>query len=511
MMHKDLNAKIASSVIDSGRLFPNQFVLSPLYLDGLPDWQKIDVSEHIKLMAHPGLGVTRAHDGQSSLTLLGYMLDPLQPAASDETILRSMLEHYTSLANLIAASERYGGRWLIIAGRGDQLAMFGDALGLRQVFYTPNHNDNGVWAASQPGMLAECLGLVMSDEANEFIHSPDFRCHREYPWPATATPYAALKHLQPNHSLDLISGEAHRYWPDRSLAPVSFDEAIDTLVQTLPALIEAASLRFDLAVGMTAGWDSRLVLAASRAVSHKLSYITVQQAAMVDSAEDIRIPARVLTTLGLSHHVIKAATYTSPEFAYVFKRSVCLAHDHYAADAEAVYRYCGRRKVAITGSGAEVGRCSHRSQLGFTDHDRITAHDLARLEKIQNSAFAVRQFEAWMHDLGERHGIPLLDLHEWEQGHGNWLAMTQLEFDSGWQDIFTPYNCRRVLTTMLALDERYRCKPDYLLFRETIRRLWPEALSEAINPLPALTLKRRLRDVLARVFKPRRALPGLSG
>jgi hypothetical protein len=101
---------------------------------------------------------------------------------------------------------------------------------------------------------------------------------------------------------------------------------------------------------------------------------------------------------------------------------------------------------------------------------------------MEGQPFAIRHFEDWLADVGDGHGINLLDLFEWEQGHGNWLATTQLEFDSAWGDIFTPYNCREVLTTLLAVDERDRRKPHCRLFRELMQRLWPNVLSEPINP-----------------------------
>jgi hypothetical protein len=116
--------------------------------------------------------------------------------------------------------------------------------------------------------------------------------------------------------------------------------------------------------------------------------------------------------------------------------------------------------------------------------------------------FALKHFDNWLSDLGDTHGINVLDLFEWEQGHGNWLAMTQLEFDSAWRDIFTPYNSRDVLVTLLSVDESYRRKPEYRLFRDLMARLWPEVLREPINPerragLPG-RIRRRLRVVLER-------------
>lgn len=118
--------------------------------------------------------------------------------------------------------------------------------------------------------------------------------------------------------------------------------------------------------------------------------------------------------------------------------------------------------------------------------------------------FAVHHFEKWLADVEVRHGVKLLDLFEWEQGHGNWLAMTQLEFDIAWREIITPYNCREVLTTLLGVDERYRRTPDYLLFRRVIEKLWPDVLREPINPqehgILLRRVKRKLRTLAGRWF-----------
>jgi hypothetical protein len=377
-----------------------------------------------------------------------------------------------------------------------------DALGLRQVFYTMGPIGGGFWAGSQPGILAECLDLEMDQSAQRFVESYAFRTHPEYRWPAAATPYAELRHLLPNHVLDLRAGRARRYWPDRPLTPLSAKTALEIMTDRLPGLISAAAARFDLALGLTAGWDSRLVLAASRQIKDKISYVTIRQRNMPDSARDLVVASRLAARLGLPHHIIHAAATNSAEFSYIFKRSASFAHWHYAPDAEAILAFARRQKVALTGSGAEVGRCSFRSDLPLSRWRRARARDLARLQRMDSEPFAISQFEAWLASLGDTHGINVLDLFEWEQGHGNWLAMTQLEFDSAWQDIFTPYNSREVLVTLLSVDERYRRKPDYRLFRDLILRLWPEVLSEPINPQGgggiASRLRRRVSTTLER-------------
>jgi len=485
------------------QLFPNQFLIGPDTVNWLHGWKTLHVREDIVINLHPGLRAVQVRGTQSSLTLVGYILDPDDPAASDKAILEKLLLGFSSISDLFEATSAYGGRWVIIATHAEQVCLFADALGLRQAFFTPQYYQGGVWVGSQPGILAECLGFSMGEAASEFTESFNFRTHKEYRWPAASTPFKEIRHLLPNHYLDLRTGQDIRYWPQMPLEPISLSAAVDRLEHLLPGLIKAAAMRFELALGITAGWDSRLVLAASHEIKDKLDYLTVRQGMMPDTANDIVIPARLLTRLGLAHTVIKALPYMSAKFCYRFKRNVYLAHDHYGGDAEAILAWSQHRKVAMTGSGAEIGRCSYRAQMPDVERRRITAHDLARLQKMGDSQFVIEAFETWLGGLGDRHGCNLLDLFEWEQGHGNWLAMTQLEFDSAWEDIFTPYNCRDVLVTLLSVEERYRRKPDYLLFRKAIERLWPDVMDEPINPKLPTKRKSLVSRLMGRLRKSR--------
>jgi hypothetical protein len=482
----------------SWRLHGGQFLLGPSFAAGhFAGWQKIDIGAALKLTAHPDLACARAtDDGERTLTLVGHMLDPLAPAATNDDILQQLLHRFTGRLDLIKATSGYGGRWLLIATNGPEKFLFHDALGLRQVFYTNPADTGSLWAMSQPGIDAELLSLQPDAAATAFMNSPAFRADPEYRWPGEASPFRGLKHLLSNHWLDLATGTSHRYWPGAPLARVQPEAAIERLSVLLPGIVRAAAQRFELALGVTAGLDSRLVLAAARGVKDRLCCVTVRQGGMAPDHADLTIPGRLLNRLGLPHEVIQAQQHMTPEFSEAFKRSVYLAHDHYGPDAEAILRRFARTKAVLTGSGSEVGRCSFRKTLPRSDRRTITPAHLARLQRMDHEPFALRHFERWLNDAAPRHNIKLLDLFEWEQGHGNWLAMTQLEFDIAWREIITPYNCREVLTTILGVDERYRRAPDYILFRRLTDRLWPEVMQEPINPRPRQSLRQRLKGVV---------------
>jgi len=475
--------------------YPSQFALGPDFVDRLPG-SHFRISESLKLTLHTDVAYTRVAEGFRELTLVGHMLDPRAPAAGNEEILWQLLGRYTDRATLIEATAGLGGRWVLIAANGEERFLFNDALGLRQVFYVDPRETGALWAVSQPGLVAEILALPLDPEAERFMESYAFRSHPEYRWPGEATAFRTVRHLLPNHWLDLNSGVPQRYWPARPLVALEPDAAIERLEILLPGMIQAAAQRFDLALSLTAGLDSRLLLAAARNIRDRISFVTVRQSKMSDHHPDVMVPARLLQHLGLPHQIVSSAATTTADFSSRFKHAVYLAHEHYGPDAEAILRSFSRTKAALTGSGAEVGRCAFRKALPRSDSRTITATDLSHLQNMSREPFAVRNFEKWLADAEMRHGIKLLDLFEWEQGHGNWLAMTQLEFDIAWREIITPYNCREILTTLLAVDERYRRAPDYLLFKSLIRRLWPQVLSEPINPEERWILLRRVKRKL---------------
>jgi len=480
-------------------MYASQFFIGPDFLENKEGWKRTELSQGLRLTAHPELPVSRIVNGDLSLTLIGFMLDPDAPAATDEQILHDLIMHFSGIRALTAATARFGGRWILVADNKIQRWLFHDALGLRQVFYTDPAEAGALCAMSQSGLARGVLGLALDDEAKVYMESHVFRSNLEYRWPGTATAFRGLKHLLPNHVLDLDTGVVERYWPDKPLASLDPQSATGEIAHLLQGLVAAGAARFDVALSLTAGLDSRLVLAAARHVKDQLTYVTIRQAKMPDNHADIEVPARLLGSLGLPHQVIRAESSISPEFAYVFKSSVFLSHDHYGADAEAIFRTFGRKKVALVGSGGEVGRCYtrvSRLRVWLTSLEET----LARIEIGTTQKFAVHHYRKWLDEMGDVHNVSVSDLFEWEQGHGNWVAMTEQEFDIAWRDIYTPYNCRAVLATMLSVKSKYRKGPQYRLFDMLIKKLWPAVLAVPVNPHRKFSHIQRIKLLRMAIF-----------
>ena len=460
----------------------SQFILGQEFAPGMEGWQHVTIGHGLKLTAHPELNVVQVRKGARSLTGLGMLLDPNHPNAGDRDILEGLLEQFESLDQLMVATSSLGGRWAIIATDGHDQRLFHDAFGLRQVFYTVPEIAGRPYAMSEAAAGAVLLDLPMDGEARTFMNSAEFRREPEYKWPAASSPFQGIQRLLPNHYLDLRSGDCRRFWPNRRIHSIGIEEGVEKIAGLLTGMLRAAVQRFELAVAVTCGIDSRVVLAACKDIKDRVSFVTVRQWRMDDESPDITVPGTLLARLGLGHDVIHAPVTTTPEFIRIFKSSTFLAHDHYGPDVEAVLGHYQRSKVAVTGSGGEVGRRAFRADLRWFDHKRVTPDYLSRIEIGSRNSFALKHFDMWLTDVGSTHGINKLDLFEWEQGCGSWLATTQLEFDMAWKDIFTPFNCRDLVVAMLAVPVRYRKGPDFPLFQRLIQEMWPEVQDAPINP-----------------------------
>ncbi len=461
-------------------LYRSQFVLGPVFNNDLQSWQRIRVDESICLTVHPGLTVHQVVHQDNSITLLGFILDPENPDAGNQEIIERMVLSIGSLSDVIECTAEFGGRWILIVKIGNDRLLLHDPVGMRQVFYTDVDQIQGLWCASQPGLIAEMLDIPLDQEAYEFIKNLQLT-YNEYWVPGDASLYKEIKHLLPNHYLNLNTGQCCRYWPNRNLAMQPIDDAVDKISKTLDGLMQSAANRFELTLALSAGWDSRLVFAASKVISHRLSYYSIIKPGMTRNHPDIDIPARLLAKLGLKHDIVECDSELDADFSENFYKIAPMAHEVVLPRMQVLLKHYNLSKVAVTGGISEVARCHYRLP-GDAPLSVAALPQIASMAKIGDHPFAIKLLERWFEGLDAGYNLNPLDLFMWEQDFGNWLAMIYLEFDIAWKDIFTPFNTRNLLLDMLSVEERYRRPPDYQLYRRLIIKMWPELLSEPINP-----------------------------
>lgn len=383
---------------------------------------------------------------------------------------------------------------MIILDYDNNLRIFSDAAGFRQVFYTKD-SSKGIWCVSQPGIIAEQLNLDFDkDIVNNFMNSPFFKNNPEYWYPGDSSSFKEIIHLLPNHYLDLNTGKSVRYWPTNKQNTLSLEECVEKSSDLLKGLIESAYHRFDLALAISAGVDSRVLLAASKEFSEHILYFTQTHQNLTEKGMDIVVPAKLLPKLSLKHKIIKCPSNMDDEFKNKFKRNVTTARLDKGLIIYCSYKCFNPEKVQINGNVSGIAKCCYR----LSKLSKVSGETLAKFAEMGKNTFAIKQFEKWLsttEGIEKRYGINILDLFFWEQREGNWAAMTFTEADIA-NETFTPYNCRCLLTTLLSVEEKHRMKPKYELYKKLIMHMWPETLELPINPQPFKDRVKRLLKLL---------------
>lgn len=477
--------------------FRRQFILSSVALDSFSSWKKVQIGKDFFLEAHPDLEITQEKYGDNELTLLGYFIDPYSPDRSNKEILLNLLQNQKGMDSLFEQTSKLSGRWIIISNSNTETIIFNDPGGLRSVYYTAPQIEP-LCCASQPGLIARIFNYQYSNNGvTQFLNSTYYKNTKEYWWPSGSSLYDEINHLIPNHFLHLQNRRTRRFWPRESIKPISFRDGVERASLLLKKNIESASNRFDLAMTITAGIDTRTLLAGTKDISSNIYYYTLKYWGLHNNSPDIKIPKKLLSSLGIHHHVIDCSQNMDYEFRRIYMKNVDKAHEAWGNIAFGLLKGYPEQKICIKGNASEIARCRY---YRYAYPKVMDGRILAKFAGMNRNNLAIAQFEKWLKTsktAADDCYIDILDLFHWEHKVGSWQAMSQLEWDIV-QEVYTPFNNRELLSILLSVNSRHRQAPRFRLHEAIIRNLWPDVLKEPINPQ---LFKYTLRPILATSLK----------
>lgn len=478
-----------------------QFLLGSSCVESHQGWQRLRVREGLWLTAHPDLAIRRVERGSRSITLLGFLFDSERPASSEDEILDSLLAALAerpTFADWVPSTYGLSGRWVLVLDDGTRVRLFSDPMGLRTVFYTDPACTGERWCATQPGLIARVLGLETDPVAiSEYVDSDAVRAWGEAFFPADTTGYRAVRRVLANHVLDVASGECRRFWPDRPLGTVSLEAGAAQGAERLRTIMRTAATRCPLALGLSGGWDSRVLFAATRDIAQEVHYYTYSRAV---ETVDATVAGDLLSKFGLVQHRVQIAAEMTEPFAGIFRDQFPFAHEGCGRAIQALHEQLPAGRLNVTGNAAEITRVRFRLPVG---ENAVTARHLARFtsfefaDSLERIPFVVDAWQRWLDGLGNTHDVHVLDLFYWEHWGASFAGMDQTETDLA-VDTLTPFNCRSLLALLLAIPEVHRDHDHPVHYELMIRRLWPEALGVPVNPKPVQSLRTRVARGLSR-------------
>ncbi|TKK70336.1 hypothetical protein FC093_06210 [Ilyomonas limi] len=464
-------------------LYRRQFILSSQPEFCFDGWKNTKLDSTFYLSAHPDLEVTQSSFNETQLTLLGFFVDPFAPMKSNQEILNDIVKESSSFNDVVNKTESLGGRWIIIYYDQLSLRIFHDVCGQRQVYFYQNKDI--IVCGSDPAIIRHFIELEKDESfaMQEYIIKSALIKDAENAWIGSGTIFCDVLHLMPNHYLDLKGIKAIRYWPHKPLEKIDLDRGTDLAAEILVGSLNAINNRSKLALAVTSGWDSRLLLAASKSISKDVTYFVSVSNNQSTQIPDALIPSKLFKQLNIPFYVQICDTEIEPTFEKILKTNVTLARPN-LAKVRHIYKYHldFNGMININGNITEITRTSIRPPFPVKVNG-TTFTKMKYMKYYKGISYVVSQFDEWIHEISSfcsAYNLNIYDMLYWEQRMGNWGAHYPAELDIA-MDQFSPFNNRLLLTIMLSVDEKYRRYPNFVLHHKIIQKLWPETLQQPVG------------------------------
>lgn len=453
------------------RSFVGQFVISPR--DEVPAIADGVVHElnGLAVATIGDLPITRVYDANDRLigALLGHPVDYRQGRMIRD-VLKLDARHPgdDGLEDFIEAwVYRYGGPYIFVLDDGEA----------RRVYLDAGGSMSAVFDEAKP-LCAATAGLLLSEEdysrrfraeLYDYLHILD-----DGWFPAGMTAHLGIGRILCNHYLDFSDGRQHRHWP-RTPTPLARDpdEACATINAVVAATMKTLQAAGPVVTTLTAGNETRLILAACRDLKDSMQFVTIK--GEDENRLDAERAAELARTFGLKHQLL-SIRYGDEEGIEQWRARCghCIggANMRSYPSVEPLASYA----FFTGGVGGEAGR-GFFWRASDTEDTELTGHGLAARLGMPIHDEVVDALDAWLGSLPDINTYQKLDLAFLELRLGCWGFVQSYATPEVLQ--VQPLIARESFSAMLSLPPEWRRTSRSVT--RCIELAWPELLRLPIN------------------------------
>jgi len=482
--------------------YPGQFILCRGEVPAPDGWLSDSVGPWV-LMRHRSLPAMRLtkRDGQDAGWILGYPIDANGGMPEDGTAVRVPWAGDGSDEAMESFVYGFGGRFLA--------AFVGE--GKKRLYLDPTGSLSAVYCAHQ-GIAASTPNLIPYEERsgnNEPLIRDLGIPRTNAKYPLELTPRFNVFRLIPNHYLDLESWTAVRHWPKGPLPDDGYVErAAATVAEITKRQISAVVTRYPTYLRMTAGGDSRMLLACAKGVKDRLELFTVP---LPDDGAylDVAVAKRIAERFDIPHLVPKYVKSTRKDMDDFMDRIGYSTGELRGWRAVTMFRKADPAYAQLDGAVGALDRGGFYrdkdTRTGAITPERLMTH--CQGPATERTLPPLRR---WLETAPNLDTYQLLDLFFVEQLLGCWAGVLPYAEGGDPGFILYPMCHREIITSMMTLPTEYRlhgyrvCEkhhsgpPPFMV--EIIRREWPELLEWPFNTRFGKTkLILDIKDILRKI------------
>ncbi|MCF8388156.1 MAG: hypothetical protein K9G47_09745 [Bacteroidales bacterium] len=366
------------------------------------------------------------------LHLIGTIYDWKAPQSLENDLLGNLIKCKT-ISVIIEMSNQYCGEFILIVKFKNELFIFNDATGQKELYYDNNFTTFG----SQPKLLGSSIELLehTSEKATTYYQSITFT--NKHLFVGNTTHKKNIFHLLPNHLININKRCIERFFPTAALQKKPLKIVASESAKMLQGYISAIAKRHKIKMAVTAGYDSRVLFLAS--LGCKCKYFVYKHPFMSDTHYDIVIPKR-LTSYYNKRFTVEEKNESSKKLVnrdYLNDIDFPRPLDISTKDIDHIF---------INGNISEIAR----NYFGYLKN--ASAKDLCFLTGNSTLSFPVEQYSNWLKNKAtfKKYGYNYLDMFYWEEKMGNWAAKSKTENHAIGRDIISPFNSRELLNLLLG-------------------------------------------------------------
>lgn len=356
----------------------------------------------------------------------------------------------SGIADVIAYEKELGGKYIILYRDLERYYVLGDATCSIPVFYT---TDEGFACTSNYQYLVDHYGYLPDPEFQQIRNSGDIFQAMPY----DITQYGEIKQLIPNHYLFINQQMAVRFVNSEQCQPaLTVEDAVNITSPMIATISDYYKSIFKVYCPITAGRDSRVVLAFLTEKDTSVQCYTIRHPEHRDDAQDIVIPKQLCAEGNIPYAQINDVTITED-----LKKTMdrLLGKNHYSFRtlriAQTINERYGDGAVINGDIIGQVGKCSlHRdipAYLATPGYFRCKLHNYSRDAK--------GQLKLWLQEIkNSEERVNTFDLFSVENRMGRWAAQENLLYNSLGQIYLNIFNSRSIIYTWTAVSRTERKK-----------------------------------------------------
>ena len=451
-------------------MFRNQYLLTDKSITDQKDTNKIPIGE-FSLYFGKDIEHYTVKKNTIQITLLGYTFHCYNSLSEQE-----LIENLLSLneEELLDEIDLWCGHFVLFVANKN-FKIYNDACASFKVFY--GEQDNSKVIGSDPRIIREFFNFEEDKDPDKlrFYKSEYFRKNNTKI--GHDSRFKDLYQLVSNHCLNIKNNTSERIFPRKKRKVLSQEVAGDKLINIFNHLTCLIEKKHTVYSSLTAGYDSRLLMAATKNISNKVNYYTFKLPNQKEDYIDYTLPKKITSDLGLNYSFIYIK-----ELPENIKDNILTSYDFPKLRPFEQYRDIFPRNkkenILLVGFVSEVAK-------NYLERVKVkNGKDVVRAIHSPDNKYLENYYQKWLNKNQKNiksYGYEVLDFIHWEQDITNFAGQNTF-YAHHYVNLFSIFNSREIMKIMLAVRPKLRDGKDTFFFKYLINEMWPELLNYPFNP-----------------------------